>query len=265
MVPTLSMVFMATSAIVSIGLPIALGIIWHKRTSAKASSLFIGAAAFVVFAMILENICHRLVLYGSGSCAAFMQSNLWAYGLYGALAAGVFEETGRLCAFKLLFKKKDDRCESVMYGIGHGGVEAVLVSGLTMISYIVLSVIINVSGGMAGLTALGMGESQTSALMAAFTETNPFMYLVSGIERTIAIAFHISMSVLVFAAVKQKGKGWYYPLAIGLHALLDMGAMAYQTGIIKSIIATEGYVLVFTALCVLLAVKVYRGMTPEPE
>ena len=82
MIPTLSIVFMAISALVSIGLPIALGIIWHKRTGAKASSLFIGAAAFVVFAMILENICHRLVLYGSGSCAAFMQSNLWAYGLY---------------------------------------------------------------------------------------------------------------------------------------------------------------------------------------
>lgn len=67
MVPTLSIVFMAISALVSIGLPIALGIIWHKRTGAKASSLFIGAAAFVVFAIILENIFHRLVLYGSGS------------------------------------------------------------------------------------------------------------------------------------------------------------------------------------------------------
>lgn len=69
MIPTLSIIFMAISALVSIGLPIALGVIWHKRTGAKASSLFIGAAAFVVFAMILENICHRLVLYGSGSCA----------------------------------------------------------------------------------------------------------------------------------------------------------------------------------------------------
>ena len=175
MIPTLSIVFMAISALVSIGLPIALGIIWHKRTGAKASSLFIGAAAFVVFAMILENICHRLVLYGSGSCAAFMQSNLWAYGLYGALAAGVFEETGRLCAFKLFFKKKDDRCESVMYGIGHGGVEAVLVSGLTMISYIAISAIINLSGGMAGLTVLGIGEDTASVLMTAFTGTNPFM------------------------------------------------------------------------------------------
>ena len=106
MIPTLSIVFMAISALVSIGLPIALGIIWHKRTGAKASSLFIGAAAFVVFAMILENICHRLVLYGSGSCAAFMQSSLWAYGLYGALAAGVFEETGRLCALSCFLRRR---------------------------------------------------------------------------------------------------------------------------------------------------------------
>lgn len=263
MVPTLSIVFMAISAAVSIGLPIALGVIWHKRTGARASSLFIGAAAFVVFAMILENICHRLVLYGSGSCAAFMQSNLWAYGLYGALAAGVFEETGRLCAFKLLFKNKNDRRESVMYGIGHGGVEAVLVSGLTMISYIAISIIINASGGMAGITVLGIGEDTAAVLMDAFTGAEPGMYLVSGIERAMAIATHISMSVLVFAAVKQKGKGWYYPLAIGLHALIDLGAMAYQTGFIKSIIATECYVLVCAALCALLAVKAYRGMAAD--
>ena len=89
------------------------------------------------------------------------------------------------------------------------------------------------------------------------------MYLVSVIERIMAIAFHISMSVLVFAAVKQEGRGWYYPLAIGLHALLDLGAIAYQTGIIKSIIAVEGYVLVFTALCALLAARVYRGMAEQ--
>lgn len=261
--PTISIVFMAISALVSIGLPVAMGIIWHKRTGARASSLLIGAAVFVVFAGILENICHGLVLYGSGSCAAFMQSNLWAYGLYGALAAGVFEETGRFCAFKLLFKNKNDRCESVMYGIGHGGVEAVLVSGLTMISYIVISVIVNAYGGMAGLAALGIGEDTVSVLMTAFTDTEPVMYLVSCIERIMAMAFHISMSVLVFAAVKQEGRGWYYPLAIGLHALLDLGAMAFQTGLIKSIIATEGYVLVFTALCALLAVRVYRGMAEQ--
>ena len=211
MIPTLSIVFMAISALVSIGLPIALGIIWHKRTGAKASSLFIGAAAFVVFAMILENICHRLVLYGSGSCAAFMQSNLWAYGLYGALAAGVFEETGRLCAFKLFFKKKDDRCESVMYGIGHGGVEAVLVSGLTMISYIAISAIINLSGGMAGLTVLGIGEDTASVLMTAFTGTNPFMYLVSGIGRGKAEGQGLVLSACHRAA--RASRPWGYSLS----------------------------------------------------
>ena len=118
---------------------------------------------------------------------------------------------------------------------------------------------------MAGLTVLGIGEDTASVLMTAFTGTEPLMYLVSGIERIMAIAFHISMSVLVFAAVKQEGRGWYYPLAIGLHALLDLGAMAYQTGIIKSIIATEGYVLVFTALCALLAARVYRGMAEQRQ
>ena len=38
------------------------------------------------------------------------------------VAAGVFEETGRLLAMKFCMKKDLDKKNAIMYGIGHGGI-----------------------------------------------------------------------------------------------------------------------------------------------
>ena len=62
MIPTLSIVFMAISALVSIGLPIALGIIWHKRTGAKASS-----------SLIVVTMAHLAPLNSTGSAVAIIR------------------------------------------------------------------------------------------------------------------------------------------------------------------------------------------------
>ena len=53
-----------------------------------------------------------------------------AYTAYGCLAAGLFEETGRLMGLSLLCKKDRDLALGVGYGIGHGGVEAALLAGV---------------------------------------------------------------------------------------------------------------------------------------
>lgn len=68
------------------------------------------------------------------------QGNIWLYGLYGGLAAGVFEETGRFLAFRFVLRNRTARITSLVYGIGHGGIEAFLVAGLTMASNLILGV-----------------------------------------------------------------------------------------------------------------------------
>ena len=51
MIPVLSIVFMGVSAIISIGLPIALYVALKRKYGLKVVPMLVGAAAFIVFAM----------------------------------------------------------------------------------------------------------------------------------------------------------------------------------------------------------------------
>ncbi|MDR0538038.1 MAG: YhfC family intramembrane metalloprotease [Tannerellaceae bacterium] len=60
--------------------------------------------------------------------------------------AGLFEETARFISFKILKKKYNGIGTGLAYGIGHGGIEAVLLAGLSMIVSIVFCIMINTVG-----------------------------------------------------------------------------------------------------------------------
>ena len=141
-VPTLSILFMALAALFAFAVPIVL-LIYYKRKGAEILPFFIGCAVFVLFALILEALMHQLVLKVLPVGEKIMGNTL-LYALYGGLAAGVFEETGRYLAFRTVLKKRlgNDR-NALMYGAGHGGIEAILLLGFAYISNIVMSVLIN--------------------------------------------------------------------------------------------------------------------------
>lgn len=267
-VTPLKIVGMAVSALISLGLPIALAILWHKRTHAKWSALLVGAITFYVFVNFLEGGMHALCLgmVKENAISRFLKANLWAYGLYGGLAAGVFEETGRFLAFKWLLKKQQGRETGVMYGIGHGGIEAILVCTVSMISSIAFSLSLNSVGVEAMLAQGGAQLASMQSSIQAVSQTPAGLFFVSGVERVIAIVLHIALSVLVFSAANRKGKLHLYPLAILFHAAVDCFAMLYQMGIISNILLIELGVAVLTALIALYALGIYRAdLKMEPE
>ena len=112
-----SMVGMVISLLLSVGLPIFLGIFIYKKTKAWVPAFFIGCGIFVGFAMILEQICHAIVLTVTGDV---IRDNIWLYAIYGGLAAALFEECGRWIAMKFCLKKHLIREYALMYGAGHG-------------------------------------------------------------------------------------------------------------------------------------------------
>ena len=61
-VPTASLIGMFFSMVLSIGTPIALLVFLKKKSKADITSFFIGAGTFLLFAMVLEQIMHILVL-----------------------------------------------------------------------------------------------------------------------------------------------------------------------------------------------------------
>ena len=255
---------MAVSAVIALGLPIFLLIFWRRKTGAKWTSALCGALIFVVFVYGLENALHQLCIYGQTPISAFLKNNTWAYMLYAGLAAGVFEETGRLVAFKLLLRKRKEPRESVMYGIGHGGMEAVLVCTMSMIVNIAFSVSINQSGLDALLASVPeSGRAALSATAENLMSMPAGIFLVSGVERIIAVCLHIALSVLVFASVWSAGKGWLYPVAILIHAGVDCFAVLYSLKILPNMLVIETGVAILTGLTALFAFRVYRSIKSE--
>ena len=218
MVPAASIVCMGISCAVSFLLPVVLFVYFRRHMKADIRAFFIGCLVMMMFAFGLEQLFHAAVL-GSPAGAA-IQGNLWLYALYGGLAAGIFEETGRLAAFSTLLKGRKD-ADALMYGAGHGGIEAILIAGLSMISNISSSLAIN-AGRMEELLVPFEGAAADQMRLALETlMTHPsWEFLLAGVERISAVVLHLCLSVLVWFAVKEKKYGFYLA-AIAMHAAVD--------------------------------------------
>lgn len=244
---------MALVGVFTLILPLGLGVFFWKRAKGQWRFFLTGCIVFPVFALVLEQTVHGLVL--GGAVGAVIQGNVWLYALYGGLMAGIFEECGRWLAFKLTLRWNRGRGDALMYGAGHGGIEAVLVAGMTMVNNIILSLALN-RGGMEAVEAI-MGpvpEAQMAALQSLCSYPAG-MYLWAGFERLVAVGLHIVLSVLVYVSVKRSGKGFWFPAAILLHALVDMVAVLSNARL--PIAATEAITALLTAGVIFLARREY--------
>ena len=190
-------------------------------------------------------------------------SGAW-YTLIGCLLAGVFEEVGRYLAFRFLLKRYTNRRDAVTYGIGHGGIEAILVLGLTAINNIAIAQLVN-SGSIETITngLTGAQLDQVQAQIAAVASFGAATLLLGLAERAIAMTLHISLSVVVFRAVRQRKAG-YLGLAVALHALFDVPAALFQCGVLHSTWLVEALLLVLCLGCAAYAKKQYCALQ-EPE
>lgn len=223
-VSIVSILGMVFTLVISVGLPIFLAILARKKLKADLAPILIGAGTFAVFALILEKMVFNGIVVATVGMEK-LTSNIWIYALFGGIEAAVFEEVGRFVSMKLLMKKNLNRQNSIMFGIGHGGIEAVIIVGFTMISNIIVSLMINSGAYDATLSLLDpMTRTQTVQQISVLWLSAPVLFFVGGIERIATIAFHISESYVVYRSVKDK-KPVLLCIAIGLHALVDTGTV----------------------------------------
>ena len=212
-------------------IPIAIALIWKFWKHEKFTTILVGAATFVLFALILEKTIQNALVFPTTmglpdhAASQFINARpiLWALVL--GLFPGVFEETGRFMAFKTVLRNRRNRETSISYGIGHGGFEVILVLGINYIVYIVYAVMIN-TGTFQGIIdqVAEQAPFQEEAIRALADQLAVFSFADIGtsmFERVFAFLFHVGASILVFYAARDKGRFWLYPLAILLHTALD--------------------------------------------
>lgn len=234
--------------------PIALCVFWKLRAKANLSAFFIGCGTFILFALILEQILHGVVLAVSGT---FITENIWLYALYGGLAAGMFEETGRYLAMRFVMRKNLNRQNAIMYGIGHGGVEAMLITGMVYVSNLIMTLTIN-SGGLEAV----LGSVDADAADALYAQVSqlwllsPSDFLLAAVERFSAILLHIMLSYLVYRAVKDR-KTALFILAVGIHFAVDAGTILLISVLPISLYTMEGLLLSVMAVFVGCMIRAY--------
>ena len=268
-VPGSAMAVMGAVGIFTVVLPLCLAL-YFWRKGGRWRFFLLGCAVFPLFALTLEGSVNRAVLYGPAG--GTIAGNLALYALYGGLMAGVFEECGRWCALRLGRRWLRGPRDALMYGAGHGGIEAVLLVGATMLNDLLVCAALN-GGGLAGAEALlgPLSDAQAAAL-ASLVTTPAWMYLWSAFERVVAVTIHVSLSVLVYRAVRRGEPRWLL-WAILLHAGVDATAIAAAAFL--PIAGVELAALLWAAGLALLARRVCReeattaesaeaGHTPRP-
>jgi uncharacterized membrane protein YhfC len=254
-ISSLSIIFMTVSAIISMGLPVVLFVIFYKKFNAKFLPMIVGMAGFVLFVLVLERSVHAIVL---GRFALIEKPVI--YIIYGVLMAGIFEETARFVSFTILRKKFNGIETGLAYGVGHGGIESILLVGLTIVNTIIFTITIVNAGNLESISGALPEETlrQMEMQIAALSSAPAYSFLLSGIERIFAIALQVSLSTIVFYSVYGQNKLWLYPLAIILHAMVDVPALTMQLGIINNVYVVESVTCISAILLVLLALTIHK-------
>lgn len=253
-VPISNLVAMGITLLIAMCMPMGLCLYYRCKCKAKISSFFIGCVIFVVSALFLEQLLHMVVLYSLGDISEAIKNNIWLTGIYGGLAAGIFEETGRLFAMKAFFKDERTKENALMYGAGHGGIEAIILVGLTSFSNMLTAISIN-NGSLQTAMDQGLVKSEVIEQIAPLWEYSSIEFLLGGFERVLAMILHLALSVLIFSCIRQK-KWQYYGLAVAIHAAIDFVAVVVNNYF--PTIVTELVIAAAVAGTVVFAYRIYQ-------
>ncbi|MBS4200759.1 YhfC family intramembrane metalloprotease [Bacillus sp. FJAT-49732] len=252
MVSSGTLVSLIMSFIIAIGTPIFLLVFFKKRYKISLIVLLIGMATFFLFASVLEGLLHSYFLVWNKSTKQFFE-NPWLFMLYGGLMAGIFEETGRFIMMKFALKKYREWKDGLAFGLGHGGMEAILLVGVNSIVMIVFAFMIN-NGTFDSLLMSDQTKEAMTPIKDQLTNGSSFIILLGGIERLSALSIHLGLSILVMYAIRSR-KILFFFLAIIIHAVFDFPAALYQVGVIKNIYIVELLIAIIAAGSIYWVVK----------
>ena len=214
--------------LVSLVLPVVILAVFtaKHRKQGIISAWFLGAAGFFV-TQILIRVPILTVLQNQNWFVAFSQNHLFFYAFCLAFTAGLFELAGRFAVAKLLKKKHLDFKHALAAGLGHGGIEAMILIGGAYISNLAMIAMIN-SGTfdpmLAETAALGVDVTQLEQIREQLVSYSPALFLLGGVERILAMICHAAMSMLVCYGIAHNKVLPCTLICLGIHVWIDLTA-----------------------------------------
>lgn len=221
--------FLALQALLVMGGALALALICRKRLPALWSSWLWGGGAWIASQLLRMPLLIGLTLLFQrvSPSPADVDPNqvFWVNLVILAGTSGPFEELARYFILKRAARKTRGWREAIMFGAGHGGVEAMLLIGFGALQSIVL--LLTADTVLAQRAAIPAEQLVAiEAQIKAVREVGPMVF-VGVIERAFAICFHIALAVMVTYAAEFGKRRWLIA-AILAHIGLNAAALIGQ-------------------------------------
>lgn len=249
------------SLLVMVGLPVLLAFIVTRYFKVSWWVVLAGVLTFLASQAVHYPAVNGInALFNNGTLP--VPSDKWVpvvNGVIGGLLAGICEETARWVGFKVLSKKADRYGSALALGVGHGGMESILLA--VMGTGATLFTVLFYNPGAQIADGVSTSQVQNMLYQIELFWTTPWHNgLLPGVERIIALSTQIFLSTLVWKAVVDRSFLWFL-LAVLYHAVVDAVAV-FLSQIGWSYWAVEGVLSIFLVLNIFL---IYRFWKEEEE
>ena len=193
-----------------------------NKRQGVAGAWVLGALGFFIPQMVIRLPLLSALSAGEGF-VSFIENHYLLYALFLGVTAALFEVAGRFACAKILSNHLT-YTKGIAAGLGHGGIEAMVLIGMTYVSNLLYAVMIN-SGAIEGMieetAGMGVDVEAVYTLVDTLVNTPGYLYLLAGYERILTMIVHVAMTLVVFYFMWKEETWKGIGICVAYHAVLD--------------------------------------------
>lgn len=267
MVSNASIIAIFVTLFISLFLPLIIWVIYGAANKNKGiwTAWLLGAAGFFV-TQIMVRVPIVSILSSTEGFNSFVENNYVLYGFILAFTAGLFELVGRYAVAKIMSKNLTPE-RSLAAGLGHGGIEAIVIIGMSYIANLIMALMIN-GGAFDTIIQATMQQGADAATLEALelvktqlVETSSGLIYLAGFERILTMIFHAAMTMIVCYYVSRKKDIIGILVCLAMHTALDFSLPIINgmaTDYLGNVISQNtAYILLYSLLTVFAIASVF--------
>lgn len=267
MVSTALIIAICVTILITLFLPLIIAAIYSAANKNKGiwTAWLLGAAGFFV-TQILVRVPIVSVLSLSEGFIKFTENNYVLYGFIMAFTAALFELVGRYAVAKIMSKNLTPE-RSLAAGLGHGGIESMVIVGMSYVSNLIMVFMVN-SGAFDTLVQATAQQGADAATLEALelvktqlTDTASGMFYLAGFERILTMMVHVALTMIVCYFVSRKKDIIGMLICLAIHTALDFSLPIINgmaTDYLGNVISQNtAYILLYSLLTVFAAASVF--------
>jgi uncharacterized membrane protein YhfC len=211
------------NGLLSIGLGVGLGTYLSRRFKLGWRLWWIGVITFVI-SQVVHIPFNYLALNPLIANLIETLPDAWDLPLIAllfGLSAAIFEEFSRYAAYRWFIKDARSWSQGLLFGAGHGGIEAIFIGGVSLYTYAQLVALRGVDlSTIVPTEQINLAQEQ----IALYWSMPWYDSLMGAIERAFILPLHLAGAMLVLQSFTRRQFRWVW-LAVGLHTLVNAVAV----------------------------------------